>query len=94
MTECKSPKHKKYTKKLKMYEYDVNEMFFFNYTMCCTYSTDAGYVAGGTDAVCQQTVAYFPGEVGRALALVVRDRADDVGGRHARLTATDGSRTN
>jgi len=28
MTECKSPKHKKYTKKLKMYEYDVNEMFF------------------------------------------------------------------
>jgi len=56
--------------------------------------TYAGDVVGGTDAVREQPVAYFPGKSRRTLALVVNDPAHDVVGRHARSTAADRPRTN
>jgi len=65
--------------------------FFFTSTILGTY---AGDVVGGTDAVCEQPVAYFPGKRRRTLTLVVDNAAHDVVGRHARSTAADRPRTN
>jgi len=59
-----------------------------------TLATDAGDVVLVAESLRQQTVAYFPGEDGRALALVLGDACDHLGRRYARLAAADGTRSN
>ena len=56
--------------------------------------TYARYVVGVAYVLGQQSVADLPREDGRALALVLADATDHVGGRYTRLTAADRPRTN
>ena len=56
--------------------------------------TDAGNVVLVAETLAEQTVAYFPGEDRRTLALVLSDAAHDVRCSHARFTAANRTRSN